>query len=53
MVYMVSMDKKKKNEILEKIIIGNILSALKGLNLFLDFKLNAEVKDTKSVPVFS
>jgi hypothetical protein len=46
-----NMDKEKRKEFLKKIIIGNIFSTIKGLNLFLDFKLNAELKDTKSVPV--
>jgi hypothetical protein len=46
-----NLDQKNKVEFLAKIIIGNILSALKGLNLFLDFKLNAEIKATKSIPV--
>ncbi len=45
------MDEKKKKVFLEKIIIGNILSALKGLNLFIDFKLNAELNVMKSIPV--
>jgi len=40
-----------KKILLEKILIGNVLSALKGMGIFIDQKLSAELIDHREVPV--
>lgn len=40
-----------KKYFLEKILIGNILSVLKGLKIFIDFKIEVEIENIKSFPI--
>lgn len=41
-----------KKSFLENILIGNILSMLKGLKIFIDFKLSITLKDIVPTPIF-
>lgn len=41
----------EKKAFLEKILVGNVLSALKGLSVFADFKVAAELEDFWHKPV--
>jgi len=41
----------EKKKLLEKILIGNVLSALKGLGILVDYKITAEIIDYKPVSV--
>jgi hypothetical protein len=44
-----SLRKDEQKIFLEKILVGNILSMLKGLNIFIDFKIIVKIKNFKMV----
>lgn len=44
-----SLDKSKRREFLEKILIANVLSALKGLGLRVEFQLSVQINKFKPV----
>jgi len=46
-----TVDKQLKNLFLSKIFVGNILSALKSLKIYLTFRLTAGVDSMKSFPI--
>ena len=43
------LDKNKRREFLEKILVANVLSALKGLELRAEFQISAQINKFKSV----
>lgn len=45
------LQKSQRKEFLEKILVGNILSALKGLSIFAKFRIVAELGEFKSIRV--
>jgi hypothetical protein len=48
----VSSSLPKKRLFFENILIGNILSMLKGLDIFIDFRLSLIIKDIVPIPIF-
>ncbi len=48
-----TLDRNYRKEFLEKILVGNILSTLKGLGIFVDFKISADIQNFRSVPTFA
>ena len=45
------LNNNKKKPFLEKILVGNILSMLKGLRIFTDYKITVSVIKFKSIPI--
>ncbi len=43
--------KKEKKSLLERILVGNILSMLKGLGIFVDYKITSEISQFKSTQI--
>lgn len=46
-----SLDKNKRREFLEKIIVANVLSVLKGLGLRVEFQISAQINKFKPVQI--
>lgn len=46
-----SLESSKRKTFLEKMLVGNILSALKGLSVFVKFKVTANLETFRSQPV--
>jgi hypothetical protein len=46
-----SLDSARKKAFLEKILVGNVLSAIKGLSIFVRFKVTADLETFRPQPV--
>jgi len=44
-----TLEKNQRRQFLENILVGNFLSALKGLSVFIDFKIHVEIKKFRSI----
>lgn len=46
-----SLDKSKRKEFLEKILVANVLSALKGLGLRVEFQISGQINKFKPIQI--